>query len=331
MSNSQRQAARDAADLPPRRHRYPGGDARDPAEISDPESLNDETRPSIREWVGNNRKLAVILLVTAPFSIGVVAWLLTRLAPELLSNPWVRRGGAVALWTGAVAVHQRRQMIRTVCGVAELNLKTPQGNRTYKGRFEISPDGDLLFSITKGFDWLGRPTDQMEVQELSAKIANEWEAEGGDPSDPAKVLLRPEYTAVTRADYGTRVVALSKGIEPKESGTHTILEASKPDMADQSALDSANDLIEDQEQEITDLQRRIYELQRQKNDAEQRLTERKAAIREDLKEDLTDVAEATALMRSRPSASKSSDAVGAQPIGPGGNGTLEDTYLEDDA
>lgn len=317
---------REAAGLPERGQRYVTDDV-SLHEVSDPDTREDESKRGLKEWIHDHPYLAIFAVVLTPVTLLILLVLVERVAPAVIGNPFVQGGTVLVTYTALVAWVARRNVHATRNQIHELRLAMPNDRQqTYLGTFDTSIDGDPRYLPMKGFGRFGRRGDPYTYGELSAELGRKVEREGGSADDPAYILLRPEYTWVSRSEYGTHVTQLTDGLTVNASGEYTVLEASKPRMADKDALKDANTTIDQLEDENQDLKGSITQLRRQKRDAEQEAKKRREKIVQEFLHNYKEAAEAEG-QRRRPRVVDSSPS-------PGRNGqsaaALTEEYLDDD-
>jgi hypothetical protein len=273
--SSRQPATADATSTP----RYPGGDTDDLRSISDPAAPEDETRTSVREWAGQNKSLAAGLFIIAPLGIGVLLLVANRIVVGLLTNPLFIGGVLFVGYTGVIVIASRRQQRGVIDDLDELVVAGGQRARVYKGRFERSAGGDPVFVPIKGYNRLGTPGDEYTIAELSPSLAQKYEAMNRYPGSEARILLEPAFLYPGESAYGTRLVQLSGGLVINGFSTDgPPLRASRPDVADEDALESATSLIDNLRDELDQQEAKLDQLRRQKDDAEDEAKKRRREI-----------------------------------------------------
>lgn len=300
---------REAANLPERDVHYVDRDAGSIEEITDPRSKDDGQRNRVLEYYDDHPRVAIATLVAAVPLVVIAGFLVLRLAPGILSNRWVQAGAAIAAYTSLVVYFDRRAAHSARDQIDKVPLAMPNGEiKPLLGEHGTTPEGDPYIKPIRGFSSiLQRPSGYITVEELDQDLALKYELNGGDPSDPAKILLRDEYLYVSRAEHGTYVVQLTNGIEVNGSGRSTQLVATRPDMADETQLKAANKLIEEQEQEISDLETQVANAERRQEDAEERARKNREEVIESFLKEKQKDAEAEAQRRYRTSSSTATD------------------------
>lgn len=246
---------------------------RDLEDISDPESVEDDSKSGFREWASTHPVLATILGAVGLIVVVIFLFWMTRIVPGMLTNPLLWKAGAVGIfgvfayrkgWKG----HRKR-----VSDWDELELMMDGKAVSYKGvyldDFPGKADG---FIPIKGWRKGGHQAIPYKNAELGAALVESFNTFRMKDDAASVIRLKPTEAEVTHTDWGTRVVQRTGGLEPDREGEHTTLECTLPDYDD----DRANELAEQLEQvtddyydamgEVQGLQRRIANLKDRLNE-----------------------------------------------------------------
>lgn len=235
------------------------------ADISDPETLDDETKTGWREWASENKTLAIAgsLLGLATIALSLsFAW---RVLPDILSNRLLQ--GVVA--AGAIFVagyktgwgsNQDR-----IVEIDRLVLIKEGQAVAYWGTY-IEGAEYPLFVAVKGFH-RGRKPVPYKVRDVDASIVNRRDQVGVSLDDPAIIRLNRNFAGVTETDTGTVVAQETGGLKIDHPGRESTLTASLPNHADEELVIDLKNELEEKETELVDERQRAKRLKRQRDNA----------------------------------------------------------------
>lgn len=258
---------------------YPDdGDYIPPEEYDDPHTTAAESEPSLREQLLEKRWW---LLTTSLFIVAaLVAALLygSRYLVTAASNPWVQRGVAGIALVAFGAFARDGQVKSALKGQDELILDTTDSDKPtrYLGEYR-NPRGTkyAYFIPYKAVSNLfGSPTPY-DAGDLSASLPDDM---------PARIRLQP-MAGVTATDTGRYIVQSTAGVEPDPKGKETNLVATLPDSGDEGTVEDLTKQLEWAETEIGDLEDRIDQLERQRDDAREEAKKTRQEVRTELKND----------------------------------------------
>lgn len=209
-------------------------------EISDPDTTDDERRPSWREWAGENRGLAIVGLLFGTLVVVALLFMVGRYAPDMFATLWDRREltfGVAGLVVGTVI--GTRKLRAKMMQWDQLAVKSSNNEVTrYYGYYLTSDLGDYdLFVPVAGFSFMGHRSHVYRISDISRQIVRK-RGSAWDEDDPAIMRLDPAWTGVNHTDSGTVVVTICDGFEPdsqaKESNLRPVIpeEGSKDRLLD---------------------------------------------------------------------------------------------------
>lgn len=277
--------------------RYQSGEYTELEDIADPTTRKDETKTTWREWATKTKTNTIFSAFLVLVGVGLIVYfsqVLIKLSTGLLSNPWFQRFA----WTGFVAVIAGVFAIRKVLGIVKRYdwLVLPKDNGGVKWYLGFHREGDdtqaPLFVPVKGFTLFGFRGRPYKIVEVSQELAQQYSSSGRDPEDPAVIRMQPEFASARKTWMGTVVTQPTSGLDLDESGNESCLKAEIPqNYASEQALIELSSTVDDLRLEIRDLEDKRDKLRSQRNDWKQDAMKRREEIREELKEDTTEIAE----------------------------------------
>ena len=240
-------------------------DVIDLAEISDPETLEDETKKGWREWASENTTLAIAGSLLGLASLALMLSFAWRVLPDLLSNRLLQGlvvaslifvGGYKAGWSG----NQNR-----IVEIDRLVLIKEGEAVAFWGTYIEGAEYPLFVAI-KGFH-RGRKAVPYKVRDVDASIVNRRDQVGVSLDDPAIIRLNRNFAGVTETETGTVVAQETGGLKIDHPGRESTLVASLPNHADEELVIDLKNELESKETELVDERQRAKRLKRQRDNA----------------------------------------------------------------
>lgn len=275
-------------DIPVADKRYAGDEHTPLSEIADPTTRQDETSTSVREWAGENQALAGLLTFLGFIALGVMLYLTLKLAPEVLSNPWLHRGLVAAALVGGAYVAATKGTLSRFTQYDWLILtRAGIGTPQFFLGYYVPSDEDRrpLFVPVKGFTFWGHRSEVYTIKEIAPNLAQKREKADLDSSHPGVIRLNSRFGGVAQTWIGRVFVQLSSGLSLDPFAQDSTLKASEPDLADEDALDEFEIELEDQRREIRNLRQSVSRERQRRRQAHEQATMRREEIIEEFVED----------------------------------------------
>jgi len=262
------------------RQRYPDVESvRELASVSDPETLEDETAGSIREWMADNRRLALSLSLLGGVTLVLVLYFTRQYIPLIVGNRFVQAGVVLcAVFLVGMRFGWNANQ-RRVEDIDEVSFQiSGEGQLTAKG---LVTEGDRtrppLAVPVKGYRDPGKRPRPYTVEEIDPQLLERLPTDI-DPNTPAMIRMHPTYTTSTDWAGSTRSVQLTDGFEPvQDPMVHddgiVVLKATAPCIADSEEVREINRLNEELQEEKKQLQKEKEDLEQRVDDLTERLTE----------------------------------------------------------
>jgi len=268
----------------PRWKRYHSGEYTSLEEIADPETWNDETRTTWRDWIGQSRghlAFTVIMTMLAVLLVGYFFQVFVRLSTGLLSNTIFQVAAGSATLVGvtyAYATSAQRDRFEQLDWL--VLAKDNGGAQLYPGYHREGTATDApLFVPVKGFRWSGHKAEPYRVFEISGELAQKYEATNRDPGDVAVIRLEPDAARHTETEYGDIVTQATTALQLDQFGNESCLHAPVSDkQADTDAVQDLKLTLGDLRQERSQLKSDLTKAQRQKREAEAEASKRRDTI-----------------------------------------------------
>lgn len=291
---------------------------RDLEDVSDPETVEDESHTSIREWAAQHKVLTVVLGLVGTLVVGIALFWAARIAPGVLFNENTLRVAVVATVFGVGYRYGWQNRGERHFGWDELNLKMNGKALAMKGVYidDLPSDADGFIPI-KGWRYGAHKAVPYTNGDLGAAMVESYNAYMMGDDDAAIIRLRPTETEVAETDWGTRVIAETGGLEPDPDGNHTSLKATYPDYDD----DRANELAAQLDQVTIDYYDVVEEnqgLRRRVKELKDRLTD---PIEDEVDKRINQFAKMRDAVHGHRRRRDDTDGVGPQPHDFKGNGT----------
>jgi len=259
----------DATNVPQRhRKRYLSGHYNSINQIADPDSMEDSTASTVRDYVVNNKLWVLIggaFVVVSTFL--AFRWIATT-AGNLLSNPIAQVALLVLVTAGVSYYVGRRHQLAVFTNVDEFTANGPNGPKRFFGEYVTDANGkNERFEVYKGFTRLGNPTEKLTVGDLAAEWARKAEYRGFDADDPAAISLHGQFAKIAHTDFGTMVAQQIDEIEPMDHGGKSVLRATIPDMARESDVPKIRQQLEEAREENQKLETENQTLREQRDEA----------------------------------------------------------------
>ena len=276
------------------RQRYLSGATNSIDEIADPDSLEDSTASTIRDYVVNNK---LWVLIGGAFVVVTVVlafrWIAIT-AGNLLSNPLAQAALAILITAGVAYYAGRRHQLAVFTEVDEFVADGPNGPKRFFGEYVTDHDGkNQRFEPYKGFSRLGNPTSKLTVGELSPEWARKAENKDHETDAPASISLHAEFADVTVNDFGTLVSQPIEKIEPLEHGGKSVLGAEIPDMAPDGKIPKLKRQLEEAREAKSDREELIQTLREQRDAAQEEARKRREEYISEFKDHTVDMIDAS--------------------------------------
>ena len=268
----------------PRWQRYHSGEYTSLEEIADPETWDDETRTTWRDWVSQSRGNQTLVAVLAILGVGLAVYfsqLVIKLSTGLLSNTIFQVvTGSLTLILVSYAYGVKSQRARFEKLDWLVLSKDGGGVTRYLGYYREGDATDApLFVPVKGFRWNGHKAEPYRVYELSSELARRYKNTNRDPEDVAVIRLEPDMARESRTDTGTVIAQQTTELTLDEFGNESNLKAPVSEkQADTDAVQDLKRTLDDVREEITDWKAKASKFERQKNEWESKATEREEQI-----------------------------------------------------
>lgn len=254
--------------------RYPDNEFTNPEEISDPNTRQDETKPTVGEKLKSNALYIIgggILLIVAFF-------VLRRYITGVVTNQWVQLAVLVLTVAGTFWAVGRRGSLHRAQHVHEAVFYRGGTAERYFGTVESGERGDYpVVTLHKGFGFLGGLGDAYTVKEIAPKLARSQQ-KSIDPDDPAKVRIDPAYSSVVQGELGTVVVQHMSEFAVDQTHSEATLVAVEPETADVDALEELQQLRDAARSENEALRDKLHTERRNRREAEVRARRREDEI-----------------------------------------------------
>lgn len=239
-------------------------DLREFEDITDPRTVEDDSRTTVRGWAAENAVLAVALSLIATLTVFVLGYYAMQFAPGVVTNPWVQRG-AVAV---TLVVLAYRYGWRKHAGIVDrrdrLDLKVNGRVIPMVGKYLRTTGEADAFVPIKGFRTAGHRPRPYTLDDLSPVLAD-TAATGSDGSVPAAILLHPRYSEREDTDYGSVTVVDSGDLDLARSGGLAVLRTTIPPKDESKLNDLANQLEKtERERDHAETMAKKYRQQRNK-------------------------------------------------------------------
>lgn len=245
------------------RTRFPNTeDAQLPEDISDPHTNSDNSDRGLSTKIRGNWKY---LLIAVPVGLAAMVIFLRyflELGVNILANPWVQRGSAVAAIAGTAAYAADRRRQNVIERHQHLILDTPQGAKRFLGEIEASSEDELHFTIYKGLSRFGGLGEPYTVKEISHEMSESWSKAHGGASQLATIRLHPALASVDKTGTGVIAVQETAGLEPDPFARNATLRATIPEYIQEDVADDLREELAQEAQETAELKDRIAKLQR---------------------------------------------------------------------
>jgi len=252
--------------------RYPNVESvRDLSEISDPESLEDETAGSIRQWMSRHRRQTVALSLFAGTAAMIVLYFVWQYIPLIVTNRYVQAGGVAILIFLAGRRNGWRANQRRIEDIDEIAFHMSDDLLVAKGLMqEGGRERPPLAVPIKGYRKPGMRPRPYTIEEVDPQVLDRIPG-SVDPDTPALIRMHPTYTAVTETATGRRAAQLTAGFEPVEDVRFedegvVVLRAAAPVLADEEEVRAINDLNEELAEEKKRLKAKKKELEQRVDD-----------------------------------------------------------------
>jgi len=232
--------------------RYPNVESvRDFADISDPESLEDESAGSLREWIGNHSRQAAAYSLLGMVALLVIVYFAGQYIPLIVGNRYVQ-GGALLVTVFLIGrvVGWRANQSR-IEDIDEMAFQIRGGDLLIaKGVVQAGGRHRPPLAIPiKGYRKPGMRPRPYTIEEIDPQILDRVPG-SVEPDTPAMIRMHGTYASLTDSVTGQRAVQMTDGFEPVEDPTvHedgvVVLRATKPSLADEEEVREINALNEE--------------------------------------------------------------------------------------
>lgn len=251
--------------------------ARDLEDISDPETVDDESSTSLREWAALHPGYALVAAIVLFVTVGLILRWSAELAVGVITNPWtyVVIGAAIALsWAARKGWRWRDAQ---VTGYDELLLKTGGDSKSYKGRYiELTGRANAFVPI-KGWSGLLSKPRPYQNAEIAAGMNESFDPWQLHEEGAAVIRLEPgergTLVGVSNTEWGgKRIVQETSGIEPDPHGNYSSIRCTLPKFDDER-VDGLREQVEQLTSDYNDARDEINALQRRNRNLTDKMNE----------------------------------------------------------
>lgn len=277
--------------------RYHSGEYTNLEAIADPETWDDDTRTTWRDWIGQSRGNQALAAITLGLAVALTVYfsqLLIRVSTGLFTNRifQVAAGSlSLVLITYAYATKAQRQRFEKLDWL--VLPKDDGGVTRFLGYYREGDSTNApLFVPVKGFRWNGHKAEPYRIYEISSELARRYKNTNRDPEDVAVIRLEPETVRESKTEAGRVLCQQTTELNLDEFGNESTLKA--PVSEEQADLDDVQELtrtMEDLRQERSDWKAKASKFERQRNEWRSDARERRQKIITEFIEDHTQVAE----------------------------------------
>ncbi|NHX37817.1 MULTISPECIES: hypothetical protein [Halolamina] len=305
--------------------------ARELEDISDPETVEDESSVSLREWADRHPAAAVVLGLGSLLAAGLMVRWGARFAIGALRSPWTYATVAALLILGWVYRYGWRRRDSQVTELDELQLKMGGSSKAYKGRHVELPGEANAFIPIKGWSGILSSPKPYRNGEIAAGLGISLDPRRADEDGAAVIRLEPgEYgslVGVSDTEWGgTKIVQETNSITADPGGNYTSLRCTLPEF-DDARVDGLRKQNEQMANDLSDAKEEINVLQRRLQNTRERMNK---PIEESVNDRIETHERLSAASRGRPRQQQTSPEVGPKPRQDfQGNGSMSaDTELQ---
>lgn len=276
--------------------RYHSGEYTNLEAIADPETWDDDTRTTWRDWIGQSRGNQALTAVVAALAVALTVYfsqLLIRVSTGLLSNRVFQVAvGSLTLVLGTYAYATKAQRKRFEKLDWLVLPKDDGGVTRYLGYYR---EGDAtnapLFVPVKGFRWNGHKAEPYRIYEISSELARRYKNTNRDPEDVAVIRLEPDMSRESKTDTGKVITQQTTELKLDEFGNESCLKAPVSEkQADTDAVQDLKHTLDDLREELSNWKAKASKFERQRNEWRTDARERRQNIIDEFIEDTTDIA-----------------------------------------
>lgn len=277
-----RESIRSKLDLPATDQRFLKGEYTAPDDVSDPHTLEDETRTSWRGWMAENKELTALFTILGFVGIVLLTMWGAQLAPGILTNKYLHYGLVGIVATTAIYLGGVRSALGRLTRFDWLVLVRKRNPTIFLGYHFPSDEADHdIFVPVKGFSLFGHRDHVLTVAEVSSEAARSYENMGRSGDDPATIALHNKFAGVAHTAFGTIVTQPSTGIALNNPRGEALLKAELPDMAEEGQIQDFKDEIQNTLDELRTNRSKVSSWKRRAQNAETEARERREEIIEE--------------------------------------------------
>lgn len=294
-----------------RSRRFPNQNDRDLEDVSDPHTIQDDSRRTFREYLYRYRWHVLGVFSLGLAIVGILIVYASRFVPELLGNIWIQRSLVLISIFGAGFVMGNRSTKGSLEQRDELVLYGPNGITRYLGELKTASTGNFpVFEAIKGYSLMGLRSHKYTIGDLDPELARQANRAHRNLDDPVRIRLHPGMTEITKTDTGRVAGQLSAGISLDPFGTESNAVATLPKMADESHLQNLTEKLNELEDKLESQKDLADVYRRQRNKA---VKEAKQDT-EDTLESYVDFYRKIGEIQSRRRVREGEDTLGAEPV-----------------
>ncbi|QCW05241.1 hypothetical protein [Natrinema pallidum] len=264
--------------------RYHSGEYTSLEDIADPETWEDDTKTTWRDWVSESRGNQILVGVSLVIGVGLLVYfsqLFIRLSTGVLSNRLFQAVvGALGLVTVTYvyATKAQRKRFQTLDWL--VLPKDGGGVTRFLGYYREGDATDApLFVPVKGFRWNGHKAEPYRIYEVSSELARRYKNTNRDPEDVAVIRLEPDMARVSQTETGTVICQQTTELKLDEFGNESCLKAPVSEkQADTDAVQDLKRTLDDVRKEISYWKAEASKFERQRNEAQQDAKQRRESI-----------------------------------------------------
>ncbi|SDJ33331.1 hypothetical protein SAMN05216226_102171 [Halovenus aranensis] len=245
--------------------RFVGQPNQDLDEISDPHTIEDDSKTSLTERIRNNWIKAAFGTVFGVVGLAIALTYTSSLYPELAGNRYVRLGVPLLLWTALIAYAADQRRLGLLSGYDWLVLSTEDGPVRFVG--EAHTEGTPTFVPYKGFDRLGRPRGPYTVEEVNERLPDTISNHTTDADDPARIRLHPAFVQLASTDLGHVITQETTALASDYPASEATHHAPEPELIRQGVSEELKRTIEQEREEVQQLRDEMEMMRRQLQNA----------------------------------------------------------------
>lgn len=264
--------------------RYPDPESEytPPQEIEDPHTTPDSTSMTISEFITRNSVSILSFLLLGVVVLGLIVVYMGTYFATFFGNIWVQRGMMFVAIASMGYFYGRSSQRAALKQRDVLVIYDPDSQEVtrFLGQFKKAEHGEFAtFEPIKGFSRWGHNPEHYTLKEISPELAAKSDR---DPSDTARIRLHPKFAATAATNTGRITVQLSAGLVPEPHGDEASLEASLPDIADESTVEEMKDELNSVWTELINERQKKDMFRRQRNDARKEAKKAREIVRKEI-------------------------------------------------